>query len=328
MPKKVEISHRTIIFSVVFIIFLWFIFQIREVLLVLFVSFILMSALNPSVKSLERFKFPRWLAILVIYLLALLILAFSIGGIVPPLVDQTATLISRIPDFFRQFKILGIDEKVISSQFSQFTAIPANIIKFLFEMFSNIVTIFALAVITFYLLMERRNLDHYLTVLFGEDKEKEIERTINKIEERLGGWVRGELLLMFLVGGFNYLGFRLIGIDFALPLSILAFLFEIVPNIGPTLAAFPAILIGLTVSPLHALAVAGWAFLVQQLENSILVPKVMKKVAGVNPLVSLISLIVGFKLAGIGGAILAIPTFLVLEVVAAEISSSSKFKES
>ena len=327
MPKKIEISHKTIIFTILFLVFLWLIFQIRQILLILFVSLILMSALNPSVKKLEKIKIPRWLSILIIYIVVMTILGVAIGGVIPPLIEQTTTLIEHIPEFFQQFKILGIDEKMLTSQLSTFTAIPANIIKFIFGLFSNIVAILALGVISFYLLMERKNLDQYLAILFGEDKEKEIEKVINKIEDRLGGWVRGQLLLMLIVGLLNYLGFRIIGIDYALPLAILAFFLEIVPNLGPTLAALPAVIIGLTVSPLHALAVAGWCFLVQQLENSILVPRIMKKIAGVNPLISIIFLAIGFKLAGIGGAILAIPTFIVLEVVASEISSSKKFKE-
>lgn len=322
MPRKIEISHKTIIFIAVFAVSLWLLFQIREVILGLFIAVILMSALNPFIKRFESWKFPRWLAITILYLIVLLFIGFAVGGLVPPLIDQTATLIEQIPNFFQQFKFLGIDEKVIASQFGNLTAVPANVLKFLVEIFSNIVGIFALAIITFYLLLERKNMDKHLTVLFGEDKEKKIERIIDQIENRLGGWVRGELLLMAIIGVLNYIGFRIIGINFALPLAILAFLFEIIPNVGPTLAAFPAILIGLTISPYHALAVAGWCFFVQQLENSIFVPRVMKKAAGVNPLISILALSVGFKLAGIGGAILAIPTFIVLEIITREIYSS------
>lgn len=288
----------------------------------LFIAVILMSALNPSVRRLESFKLPRWLAILIIYLFVLVALGLGLSGVLPPLIDQTSTLINKIPELFRQFKVFGIDEKVIAFQFSQLTSVPVNIIKFTVGVFSNIIEIFALAVFTFYLLLERKNLDHYLTVLLGEEKEKEIELIINKIENRLGSWVRGELLLMLIVGTLNYLGFRIIGIEFALPLAILAFLLEIVPTIGPSIAALPAILIALTISPFHALATAGWCFLVQQLENSIFVPRVMKKIAGVNPLISILSLAVGFKLAGIGGAILAIPTFIVIGVIVGEVFSS------
>ena len=322
MPRKIEISHKTIIFIAVFAVSLWLLFQIREVILGLFIAVILMSALNPFIRRFESWKFPRWLAITILYLIVLLFIGFAVGGLVPPLIDQTATLIEQIPNFFQQFKFLGIDEKVIAAQFGNLTAVPANVLKFLVEIFSNIVGIFALAIITFYLLLERKNMDNHLTVLFGEDKERKIERIIDQIENRLGGWVRGELFLMAIIGVLNYIGFRIIGINFALPLAILAFLFEIIPNVGPTLAAFPAILIGLTISPYHALAIAGWCFFVQQLENSIFVPRVMKKAAGVNPLISILALSVGFKLAGIGGAILAIPTFIVLEIITREIYSS------
>ncbi len=325
MPRKIEISHRTIIFTAIFGFFLWLLFLIRSILLGLFISLILMSALNPSVKRLEELHLPRWLAILIIYILALIILAVSVGGIIPPLVEQTTNLINNIPAFFQQFKILGIDEKVVAAQFSQFASIPTNILKFVVGVFSNMVAVFGIAVINFYLLLERRNLNKYLTALFGEDKEKDIEGVIDKIELRLGGWIRGQLFLMTFIGLLTYLGFRIIGLPYALPLSILAFLLEIVPNVGPVAAAIPAILIGLTLGPRQALAVAGWCFLIQQIENSILVPRTMKSAAGVNPLVSLISMAIGFKLAGVGGAILAIPTFIVLAVVGSEISSSKRF---
>jgi len=322
MPRKIEISHRTIIFTAVFVIFLWLLYQIRQVLLGLFIATILMSALNPSIRRLEKLRIPRWLAIMMIYLVILIILGLGLWGIVPPLVDQTSALINKIPDLFRKFNFWGIDEKILSSQLGQLTSVPVNLIKFITNVFSNLVEIFALAVLTFYLLLERKKLDQYLVVLFGEEKEKEIEKTIRVIEGRLGSWVRGELFLMLIVGILDYIGFRIIGLDFALPLAILAFILEIVPTIGPTLSALPAIMIALVISPFHALATAGWCFLVQQLENSIFVPRVMKKIAGVNPLISILSLAIGLKLAGIGGALLAIPTFIVIEVIVREILTS------
>lgn len=324
MPKKIEISHRTIIFTAVFVLGLWFLYLIRSILLVIFVATILMFALNPSVRKMEKLRMPRWLAILILYILTLAILILTISGIVPPLVEQTSKLINQIPQFFIQFRVLGIDETAIASQLSQFASLPTNIIRFLVGVFSNILSVLALAVITFYLLLERKKLDSHLALLFGESKEKEIEEVIDRIEERLGGWVRGELLLMTFVGILTYLGYLVIGLNFALPLAILAFFLELLPNVGPTVAAIPAILVGFTVSPLHALAAAGWAFLVQQVENSILVPRVMEKTAHINPLVSIISLAIGFKLAGVGGAILAIPTYLMIETIARKAFSSRK----
>lgn len=327
MPKKIEISHRTIVFTVLFILLLWLLFQIRQIILALFVSLILMSALNPAVDRLERARIPRALAILLIYLVVFGLFGVILAGLIPPLVDQTSTLISRLPGYFRKLGLPAIDQNVIASQISQLGSIPANLLRLTVTIFSNLVAVMALAVITFYLLLERKNLDRYLFILFGRKDEGMAAKFLDKIEERLGGWVRAQATLMVFIGAFSYLGLRLLGIDFALPLALLAGILEIIPNIGPIISAVPAILAGLTISPLLATAVAALYFLIQQFENTVVVPKVMEKIVGVNPLVTILSLAIGFKLAGIVGAVLAIPVVLVSQVVASEIASSKSFQE-
>jgi len=327
MPKKVEISYKTVVFITVFVAFVWFLFQIRSILLSIFIALILMSVLNPIVRRLEKLKVKRSLSILIVYIGVLTIIILFIGAVVPPLVEQTANLINQIPSLLKQFKVLGIDEKLLAIQLSQFTSLPANLVKLIVSLFSNVLAVIALLIITFYLLVERKNLEKYLILFFGEAKEKEIEGVFDQIEIRLGGWVKGEFLLMLAIGILSFLGYRIIGLNFALPLSLLAFLLEVVPNFGPIVASIPAIIVGLTISPWHGIAVAGWVFLIQQVENSFLVPRIMKKAAGVNPLISIISLAIGFKLAGVGGALLAIPTYLALEVIVAKIYSSKKFDE-
>jgi predicted PurR-regulated permease PerM len=318
MPKKVEISHRTIIFTVFFLLGLWFLYEVRQIILALFVSLILMSALNPAVNRLEGWRFPRWLAILVIYFGVLGILILGLVGAIPALVEQTGSFAERIPLLFRQVTFLGLDPSILASQITQLGTIPANIFRLTMSLFSNIVSLFALFVITFYLLLERRNLDHYLQILFGEGGEEKAEQFVDKIENRLGSWVRGEITLMVIIGIMTYLGLRFLGIEFALPLAILAGFLEIVPNIGPTISAVPAVLAGLAISPMMALAVTALYFLVQQAENTLIVPKVMQKAAGVNPLITILSLAVGFKLAGPVGAVLAVPVVILIEVVGSE----------
>lgn len=315
MPKKIDISHKTIIFTLLLLGSIWLLAQIKDILFTLFVALILMSAINPAVKKLERRKLPRWLAILFVYIIIVGVLSFSLGGIIPPLVSQTTTLIERIPELFEKIRIAGIDQNVIAGQISAFTSIPANILKFVFGVLSNIVGILVLLMITFYLLLERKKSFSHFKAILSEPQAEKAESLTNRIEERIGGWFRGELILMALVGLLSYLGYIIIGIDYAIPLALLAFLLEVVPNVGPTVAAFPAVLVGLLISPIHALAVAGWCIFIQQLENAVLVPKVMKNMAGVNPLISILSLAVGFKLAGVGGAILAIPTFLIITTI-------------
>jgi len=321
--QKIEISHRTIIFTVIFLSSLWFLYQIRDILLALFISLILVGALNPSVTWLEKRRLPRWLAILLIYSLLLGLLVGGVAGVVPSLVDQTSRLIQVVIADLERFSFLGFFAINLRDQIQELGGLPTQIVKLALSVFSNIISIFAILMITFYLLLEHKNLDHHLFFLFGVEGRKRAEKVINQMERKLGGWVRAELLLMTIVGLLSYLGFRLLRLNFALPLALLAGVLEIVPNIGPTLAAVPAVLVGLLESPLMALSVAAWAFLVQQLENNLIVPKVMEKSVGVNPLITILALAIGFRLAGVIGTILAIPVYLAIEVLVSEFISSS-----
>lgn len=325
MPAKIEISHRTIIFTVFFLIFLWFLYQIRLIILAVFISVILMSALNPTVDRLERLKIPRTLAIIIVYILILGGFGVVLSFVVPALIDQTSIFVNRIVLFLKEVHFFGIKTDILASQVAQLGTIPANLLKFLVSAFSNLLILFALFVITFYLLLERKNLDRWLLTLFGDD-EKKAKFFVDKVEKKLGGWVRAELALMTIVGVLTYFGLRLLGMEFALPLAILAGILEIVPNIGPLVAAIPAVLVGLGTSLWMGAAVAALYFLVQQIENSVIVPKVMQKAAGVNPLLTILGLTVGFKIAGILGAVLAIPLVLVIQVVASEIFTSDRFQ--
>lgn len=315
MPEKIEISYRTIFFILALILAGFILYWTRGVVFVLFIAFIITAALNPLVEKLEKFKIPRPLGIIFLFLLIFGFIVFAVLGVVPPLVNQSYTLIKQIPHFLDQFKISGIDSQTITSQLGSFSSLPNNLIKFSLGIFSNIIALIGLLVITFYFLMERKNLEKYLTTFLGENKGNDYFSIIHKIEDKLGSWVRGELILMFFVGSISYLGFRLLGLEFALPLAIIAFFLELIPNIGPIVAAVPAVVLGLTVSPVLALMTTGWCFLVQQIENSILVPRIMKSSVGISPLISIFSLIIGFEIAGVAGAILAVPLFLVLEII-------------
>jgi len=131
---------------------------------------------------------------------------------------------------------------------------------------------------------------------------------------KLGGWARGQLALMFIIGLGSYIGLQILGIPYALPLAIITGIMEIIPFIGPTLSAVPAVIIGLGISPLMGLAVVAVYVLIQQLENSVFVPKVMQKSANVNPIITLLSLAIGFRLAGIVGLLVSVPVFITVRV--------------
>lgn len=331
MPQKIEISHRTIIFTVLFLIFLWFLYQIRQLLVILFVGLILMAALNPLIGRLEKLRIPRALAITLIYLLILVGVGLIVAGIIPPLVNQTSLLISRFPSYLESLGVRNIDRNIIDGQIDQLVnrlgSISVDVFRITISIFSNFLGVFTLILVSFYLLLERKNLDNYLLRIFGPVNKQRAAEIIGKVEKKLGTWVRAQITLMIIVGLMSYVGLRLLGIDFALPLALLSGLLEIIPNIGPTIAAIPAVIAGLGVSPIMALAVIALCFLVQQLENQIVVPQVMKKETGLNPLVTILSLIAGFRIGGALGAVLSIPLVMVIEVLLTEILASRKLKK-
>lgn len=327
MPRKIEISHKTIVFILILLGLVWFVMRIMDIILLFFVSVILMSALNPAVDGLEKKRIPRWLSITFLYIVVIGSLSIIVASLVPPLVEQTSHLVSQLPSLAQTLNFLNLDARSVGSQLSSLSSLPGDIVKFTAGLFSNILYISTVAVMTFYLLMERRNLQKYLSQMFGQGSEKKVESLINRVENQLGSWVRGQLILMTAIGLISFLGLSILGVPYALPLALVAGLLEVVPTVGPILSAIPATLAGFIITPYTAIGVVALYFAVQQAENSFLVPKIMQKTTGVNPLVSLLSLMIGFKLAGPAGAILSIPLLLIGIIAVTEMTSSKRFED-
>lgn len=319
MLKKIEISHKTVIFTVVFLIFLWFLYFIRDILLQLFVALLVMAILNPLVIKLSKFRIPRTISVLLAYLIAFGLFGVVLAGIIPALIEQTTSFVNSLPKYLDNLGISWVlGERLLTQFFSQLITLPGQILKVGVSVFSNVLSVVTVLIFTFYLLLARDKLDDQLGVFFGEEKKREIRRIIDHLEGKLGGWARAELTLMVLVGIFSFVGLTLLGIPFALPLALLAGLLEIIPTLGPILAAVPSVIIGFSISPLMGLATTSLAFLIQQVENYVFVPKVMEKSVGVSPIITLLALAIGFRLAGLVGAAISVPVVITLQVLSKE----------
>ncbi len=313
MQRKIEISQQTIIFTLSVLAGAWLILQIRDILFLLFIAFLLMTAIYPIVLVLERLRLPRAISVLLVYVVVLGSLGLSFASSIPALVTQSTKLAQEPPRVIaRVLPYWNID---IVSLTQQLTPLGENVVKVTVGIFSNIVTTVTVLVFTFYFLLERRRAETTLIDMFGQSIGKQTAQVLRAVERRLGGWVRGELLLMSFVGVLTYIGLSILGVDFALPLAILAGLLEIVPMIGPIISAVPAVLVAFAMSPILALSTAGLYFVIQQIENNVLVPWIMNKSVGLSPLVTIIALMVGGRLAGLVGAVLAVPFVLVFQVV-------------
>ena len=316
LARKIEVSHRTIIFTVFFLILLWFVYFIKDIILEFFVALLIMAILNPSVSRLSRFKIPRAVSILLVYLLFFGLIGFVLAGLLPPLIDQTKSFVNGLPKYLGSLGIASsLSEQVIQETLSRLGELPRELAKFAVSVFSNVIGVLRVLFFAFYLLLARDRLDDQLGFIFGEKRKKEIGMLVDKLETRFGGWARGQISLMILIGIATYLGLTLLGIPFALPLALLAGILEIIPYMGPIISAVPAVIIGLAISPLVGLATAALYFLIQQIENYVLVPKVMEKSVGVNPIVTLLALSIGFRVAGIVGAVISVPIVITLQIL-------------
>lgn len=309
---KVEISPKTILTFLGILLSGYVIYQIRGILLLLFISFILMTAVNPIIRRTQKLKIPVIVIMLIIYVGIITLISTVIASLIPAVVQQTRGLAQTFPTYLHNL------ESVFSVQFDPsvvgdyLSSIPSNILKLASGAFNNILNVMAIFFMAYYLVLDRPNLHKYLVRLFNHnnDAEAQAEKLVLDIEHIVGGWVRGELLLMGVIGAMTYLGLILLGIPYALPLAVLAGLLEAVPNIGPTIAAIPAIIIGFTISPIVGIGALAMSILIQQLENNLIVPKIMESATGTAPLVTILVLLVGYTLGGIAGAVLGMPLYL------------------
>lgn len=322
MTNRIEISYKTILFIFGIIGLFWFLNQIKDILLSLFIAFILMSALKPTVDKLEKLKIPRVLAIIFIYILLLLFFITLGSLILPAIIRESTKLIKILPFYFDQ----AVQNLSLDSRFSPTQLFPAGggVIKLTIGIFNNLLSLISLFVFTFYLLLEREHLRTTLDNFFGKELGDRITDVVLKVEKKLGVWVRGQTILCFSIFLMTFIGLSLLKVEYALPLALLAGILEIIPSIGPITSAIPAIIIALATSPFLALATAAVYFLVQQLENHLLVPNVMKKTTGLSVLVIILSLMIGGRLMGFLGILLAVPMVLTIQVIIKEILTAKK----
>ena len=321
MPHKIDISHKTVFFIGAFILVLWIIYLIRDLLIILFMGLILMSALQPLVNVLTKLKLPKALSIGITYIIIIAFLAGILISVLPTFIEQTNKLIVTLPRLTDQFlNFTSINKSVFQSEVSN---LPKNIFSITINISDNFLTIIFLLVLTFYLLMERDDLETRISDLFV-GKETRVRNLIVKIQDKLGAWLRGQLFLSIIIGIFSFIGLTLLNIPYALPLAIFSGIMEVVPLIGPIISAIPAILVTLTISPILSLGVALMFFVIHQTENHFIVPQVMRRAVGLNPLVVILAIAIGSRLLGLIGSLLAVPIAVVIQIVVAEMIDARK----
>lgn len=324
---KVEISSKTIVFTVAFLLGLYFLWVIQNLLYSLFIAFILMSALRPLVAAVKRRGVPHGLAVTGVYIGFVLFFIFLFGIIIPPIILETSTLIRNLP-YMLESVSPEIQRWVRLESITQYVPNVTNqIFSLAGNIFSNIIFVLSTLFFGYYLLLEEQLIKRFFHQLFEEPKAEWYIMILEKAERRMSNWFWGELMLMTVVGWLTFIGLSLLGIRYAVPLAVLAGLLELVPNIGPMIAAVPAIIIGLSTSPVTGFSALVLSFVVQQLENNLIVPVIMKRAVGINPIITLMALIIGGQLGGVLGIIVAVPIYVFVETILKELLKKHQVSE-
>ncbi len=313
-----NISTSTIFRVVLILLGLVFLFLIRDILLIVFISVIIAAAISSPVNWLHQRRIPRILGVVFIYLAILLFLALIVALIFPPLAEQVKQLAQNFPDLVNkvstnfkeiwgEYQNKGNLQAILSQVSDKLNQATSNIFGTIINLFGGIFSAGIILVISFYLAVQEKGIKRFFISMTPKDHQSYISDLIERIVSKIGGWLRGQLILMLIIGILTYIGLFFLGVKYALTLALIAGLFEIIPYVGPILAAIPAIILAFIQSPLLALLVLVLYVFIQQLENYIIFPQIMKKTVGLNPIIIIIVMLIGAKLAGVLGIILSVP---------------------
>ena len=333
--------RRLIVFGVVVLIaavvMTWLLFMVGSTLVTIYISALFAMGISPLVRIIERprvswlsSRLPRWLAILVIYAGIIGALVAVGAAVIPPLVQQFEELWRALPEKIEQGQDFLIRVGILSQRITLGEAMQqapaagagdaaATIFGYVRNVVGGLFGAITILLLTFYMLVESRELLSFFVRLFPQPQRRRVAMVSNAVTLKVSAWMGGQLLLSLVIGLTSAVGLWAMGVPYFYVLALISAVGEMIPMVGPILAAIPAILVAATVSPGLAIGVAIFFIAQQQLENSILVPKLMGRQVGLSAVTVIVALGVGSQLLGVVGAILSVPTAAILQVLFEEL---------
>ncbi len=310
----------------------WFVWQIRSILLLLAIGILFAAVIEPLVTRLRRTGLRRGQSLLIIYVVLFAILGGALYYIVPLLAKQIIAFDAAVPEIFdnlRQQALQNENNLVRTTGFrllmrmeQAYTDIRSSpelgrdqAFSLVNTVLGSTLTVISMLIVTFYWTVEKVTIKRVALGLFPFSRRARAHAIWDEIEYRIGGWTRGQLFLMLLIGILSGVIYYSIDLRFWLALAIFAGLTEAIPFIGPIVGGATAALVALADSPEKALLVVVAAFLLQQLEGAFLVPRIMKNAVGMTPLTVILAVLVGSTLGGPAGALIAIPIGAAVQVL-------------
>lgn len=337
----IHISTMAILKIVAIVLALVFLYFIRDILLLVFIAVILAAVIEPAVNWLEQKRLPRSLSVILIYVALILFLVLTIRSIIPPMIQQIALLAQNFPslwsrvienfDSIQQYSsaqgLRDNIQRVLVGLQSSLSSAATGVYGFVVSVFENVVNFIMVLVLAFYLVVQKDSVSKLFRAVTPVQYHGYVVEMFHAIQKKIGDWARGQLILGLIIGALSFAGLIFLLPEYALVLALIAGVTELIPYLGPILGAIPAVFLGFTVAP-YSLSRGIFVLLlyiaIQQLENNLLVPKVMKKQLGLNPVVTIIAMLIGGRMAGIIGLILALPVATSIGVIAKDFLEKSR----
>ena len=314
-------------------------FYVSDFIIALLVSVVLASAVEMPVRLFAKWGIPRAVSVISIFLTLLILLAVVIFVFIPPLADDIALFVKTIPKILESVRIFGRDmgfkDLSLALQDLSRDISKGQILSILKTSFfgtsgffattsavvGGIINLVLTFVLAFYLALEEHGVQKFLRLVVPKHQEEYISDLWARAQKKIGLWMQGQLLLSLLVSLLVYIPMLILSMPYAALLAMLAFVGELIPVVGLTIATVPALFLAWVHGGTSLLGVVAIIyFIVSQLENHVLYPKVMNKMVGVPSVVVIIAIIIGAKLAGIWGVVLAVPLASILMELADDVN--------
>ncbi|HEY4519914.1 MAG TPA: AI-2E family transporter [Candidatus Paceibacterota bacterium] len=336
----ISITTGTIVRTVILLGIVWMLYFLRDLVLVVLAAVVFASAIEPSIVAFARFRIPRLIGVILIYIIVIGLVAGVFYAFIPSVLQDLTEFTASFPTYLEVFnKVVGFEEYTGALGLPAPTHLdPATIVTQLRErlnlgmfdnafsaisgIFGGVLSLVLIVVLSFYFAVVETGVADFLRIVSPQQYQSYILDLWKRSQRKIGLWMQGQLLLGVVIAVLVYLGLTVLGIPHALLLAVFAGMFELLPVFGPILSSVPAILIGFVDGgfTLGILVIAFYVIL-QQFENHLIYPLVVTKVVGVPPLLVVLALIIGAQLAGFLGILLSIPVAAAIQELVADIQN-------
>jgi predicted PurR-regulated permease PerM len=298
----------------------------RDVAILVFIAAVLAAGISPAVRRVRvlwRFAFHRNLsrgpAVAIVYLPFVVAVLLIIVVIVPHFIDDTRELAKQLPSLIEQNVLKTLEPYVpvnfIRAELRDGIELPrSRMFAWMRNAATVVASIVAVLFMVAYMLIDAQRLRNLVLLVYPPDVRGDRRQTLNRMANRMSSWLSAQLLLSAIIGIATFFALTMLRIPYALPLAIIAAVGELIPVLGPTLGAVPAVAIALLHSRWQFWSVLAFAVLLQKVENLFIVPRVMSRKVAISPLAVFIAFMIGASLLGVIGAILAIPVAAITQV--------------